>query len=49
MEQLRLTIPLGRGGSPEDIGALAIYLGSRASSYMTGNVIPLDGGLLAKS
>jgi NAD(P)-dependent dehydrogenase (short-subunit alcohol dehydrogenase family) len=49
MEQLRQTIPLGRGGSPEDIGALAIYLGSRASAYMTGNVIPLDGGLLAKS
>ncbi|HVN43188.1 MAG TPA: SDR family oxidoreductase [Steroidobacteraceae bacterium] len=42
-------IPLGRSGTPEDIGALAIYLGSRASAYMTGNVIPLDGGLLAKT
>lgn len=48
MEQLRRTIPLGRTGTPEDVGALAIYLGSRASAYMTGNVIPLDGGLLAR-
>ena len=40
---------LGREGSKDDIGALALYLGSRASSYMTGNVIPLDGGVLAKT
>ncbi|MGI9245467.1 MAG: SDR family oxidoreductase [Steroidobacteraceae bacterium] len=46
--ELCRSIPLGRPGTPEDIGALAIYLGSRASSYMTGNVIPLDGGLVAK-
>jgi NAD(P)-dependent dehydrogenase (short-subunit alcohol dehydrogenase family) len=49
MQAMRQAIPLGREGAPADIGALAIYLGSRASSYMTGNVIPLDGGLLAKS
>lgn len=49
MQEMRQAIPLGRTGTPEDIGALAIYLGSRASAYMTGNVIPLDGGLLAKS
>ena len=49
MAEMRKTIPLGREGSKDDIGALALYLGSRASSYMTGNVIPLDGGVLAKT
>jgi NAD(P)-dependent dehydrogenase (short-subunit alcohol dehydrogenase family) len=49
MTELRKMIPLGREGSKDDIGALALYLGSRASSYMTGNVIPLDGGVLAKT
>ena len=49
MTEMRKTIPLGREGSKDDIGALALYLGSRASSYMTGNVIPLDGGVLAKT
>ena len=49
MAEIRKTIPLGREGSKDDIGALALYLGSRASSYMTGNVIPLDGGVLAKT
>ena len=49
MAELRKMIPLGREGSKDDIGALALFLGSRASSYMTGNVIPLDGGILAKT
>ncbi len=49
MAELRQTIPLGREGSKDDIGALALYLGSRASSYMTGNIIPLDGGVLART
>jgi NAD(P)-dependent dehydrogenase (short-subunit alcohol dehydrogenase family) len=49
MAEMRKIIPLGREGSKDDIGALALYLGSRASSYMTGNVIPLDGGVLAKT
>jgi NAD(P)-dependent dehydrogenase (short-subunit alcohol dehydrogenase family) len=30
----------------EDIGGLALFLCSRAGSYMTGNIIPLDGGIL---
>jgi len=49
MAAMRKMIPLGREGSKDDIGALALYLGSRASSYMTGNVIPLDGGVLAQT
>ena len=49
MAELRQSIPLGREGTKDDIGALALFLGSRASSYMTGNVIPLDGGVLART
>jgi NAD(P)-dependent dehydrogenase (short-subunit alcohol dehydrogenase family) len=39
-------IPLGRFGQPEDIQGLAILLASRASAYITGAVIPVDGGYL---
>lgn len=38
-------IPMGRVGTPEDIGGTAIYLSSRASAYLTGAVIPVDGGV----
>ena len=37
-------IPLRRTGTPLDIAGLAICLSSRAGAYMTGTVIPLDGG-----
>ena len=37
-------IPLKRIGSPPDIAGLAVFLSARASAYMTGTVIPLDGG-----
>jgi NAD(P)-dependent dehydrogenase (short-subunit alcohol dehydrogenase family) len=40
-------IPLNRAGTIEDIGGLALFLSSRAGAYMTGNIIPLDGGILA--
>ena len=36
--------PIGRFGEPKEIGGIAIYLASDASTYMTGNVIYLDGG-----
>ena len=36
----------GRVGRPEDIGAACVYLASRAGSYVTGAVLPVDGGLL---
>jgi NAD(P)-dependent dehydrogenase (short-subunit alcohol dehydrogenase family) len=39
-------IPLGRPGTAEDIAGLAIFLCSRAGAYITGAVIPIDGGLL---
>ena len=37
-------IPLGRPGRLEDIGGMAIALASRAGSYVTGTVLPIDGG-----
>jgi NAD(P)-dependent dehydrogenase (short-subunit alcohol dehydrogenase family) len=40
------SIPMGRWGRPEEIGPLALYLASEASSFMTGSVLVLDGGKL---
>lgn len=40
-------IPIGRAGKPEDVARLAAFLASDASSWMTGNAIPLDGGTTA--
>lgn len=36
--------PLGRIGEPEDVAGVAIFLASRASAYLTGAIIPCDGG-----
>jgi NAD(P)-dependent dehydrogenase (short-subunit alcohol dehydrogenase family) len=38
-------VPLGRIGRPDDAAGLTIFLCSRAGSYLTGAVIPLDGGI----
>jgi NAD(P)-dependent dehydrogenase (short-subunit alcohol dehydrogenase family) len=38
-------VPLGRIGRPEDVAGLTLFLSSRAGSYLTGAVIPLDGGI----
>ncbi len=43
-EQAAASIPRGRIGSPEDAAGTAIYLSSRASAWMTGNTMVLDGG-----
>jgi NAD(P)-dependent dehydrogenase (short-subunit alcohol dehydrogenase family) len=39
------TCPLRRIGEPEDMAGVALYLASRAGSYVTGAVIPVDGGI----
>ena len=38
-------VPLGRIGRPDDAAGLTVFLASRAGSYLTGAVIPLDGGI----
>ncbi|MGI9260524.1 MAG: SDR family oxidoreductase [Woeseiaceae bacterium] len=45
-EQVRNGVPLKRIGEPADIAGAAIYLSSKASSYVTGVVIPVDGGVV---
>jgi NAD(P)-dependent dehydrogenase (short-subunit alcohol dehydrogenase family) len=38
-----------RMGTPEDIAGLALFLSSRAGAFMTGAIIPIDGGLATTS
>jgi 3-oxoacyl-[acyl-carrier protein] reductase len=38
-------VPLGRMGDPRDLGALVAFLASERASYITGALIPLDGGM----
>ena len=38
-------IPVGEYGQPEDLAVLAVFLASPLARYMTGTVIPVDGGL----
>ena len=44
-EQIRKGVPLQRIGQPEDMAGIAIYLASKAGSYVTGVIIPVDGGI----
>lgn len=46
--QILARIPMGRWGTPEDIGGVAVFLASDAAKYVTGAVIPVDGGYLSK-
>ena len=43
-ERVLARTPAGRWGKPEDLEGLAVFLASRASDFVTGAVIPVDGG-----
>jgi len=48
-EKIRQGVPLKRIGEPADMAGTAIYLASKAGAYVSGAVIPVDGGIVAAS
>ncbi|WP_010543380.1 2-dehydro-3-deoxy-D-gluconate 5-dehydrogenase KduD [Sphingomonas elodea] len=46
--QILERIPAARWGDPEDLGGAAVFLASRASDYVQGHVLAVDGGWLAR-
>ena len=47
-QEITSRIPAGRWGTGEDLKGLAVFLASDASAYISGAVIPVDGGYLGK-
>jgi len=47
-EQILVRIPAGRWGSPEDFKGAIVYLASRASLYVSGEIHLVDGGWMGR-
>lgn len=45
LESLLARIPLGRAGEPEDLAGVVAFLASDAARYITGQILPVDGGM----
>ena len=46
LSELAKDIPLGRIGSPEELGDLVTFLASQQAGYITGTTIQIDGGII---
>jgi len=46
-EELRMRVPMGRWGKASELAGAAIFLASEAASYVTGEILAVDGGFLA--
>ncbi len=44
-DEMAARVPLGRIGRPDDMAGVVVFLTSRAGSYLTGTIIPVDGGI----
>ena len=46
VQEWRESIPLKRGGTPQDVANLCLFLASDLSAYITGQTINVDGGMI---
>jgi NAD(P)-dependent dehydrogenase (short-subunit alcohol dehydrogenase family) len=44
LKRQQAAIPMGRLGTPEEVARVAVFLASDAASYVTGAIVPMDGG-----
>ena len=49
LDVVTANVPMKRMGNAEDAAGVAIFLASCASAYITGTVLPVDGGLFGAS
>ncbi len=47
LQMIKTRVPLGRYGKPEELVGVVVYLASKASDYMTGHALVIDGGWTA--
>jgi meso-butanediol dehydrogenase / (S,S)-butanediol dehydrogenase / diacetyl reductase len=48
LERLAATVPMGRLAAPEEIAQVVLFLASKSASYMTGSLVMVDGGYIAR-
>jgi gluconate 5-dehydrogenase len=46
-QKIEKTTPMGRIGTPGELGGVAVFLASAAASYVTGQILAVDGGITA--